>query len=210
MKTVAVILARGGSKGVVNKNIRLLSGEPLVYYAISAAKYSDVDEVWVSTDSAYIKTISKTYGANVLDRPSKISKDTSPSEEALFHFAENVVFDRLVFIQPTSPLLQPDDINKGLELLEKYDSVFSVYKEHWLPRWSLSRKPLNFQNRNRPRRQDKKSCYVENGAFYMTTKRLLLESECRISGDIGVYEMLPQGSVQIDEENDFSYVEKLL
>ena len=131
MKTVAVILARGGSKGVPNKNIKMLGGEPLIYYTINAAKWSDVDEVWVSTDSSVIKSLSKKFGARVLDRPVNISGDKSSSEEALLHFAENIDFDKLVFIQPTSPLLTPEDINSGLKLSEKHDSVLSAYREHW-------------------------------------------------------------------------------
>ena len=171
MKTVAVILARGGSKGVPNKNIKMLGGEPLIYYTINAAKWSDVDEVWVSTDSSVIKSLSKKFGARVLDRPVNISGDKSSSEEALLHFA---------------------------------------YREHWYPRWTMHREPLNFQNENRPRRQDRRSCFVENGAFYITRKDLLLKSKCRTSGNIGIYEMLPEKSVQIDSESDFKYVEKLL
>ena len=210
MKTVAVILARGGSKGVPNKNIKMLGGEPLIYYTINAAKWSGVDEVWVSTDSSVIKSLSKKFGARVLDRPVNISGDKSSSEEALLHFAENIDFDKLVFIQPTSPLLTPEDINSGLKLSEKHDSVLSAYREHWYPRWTMHREPLNFQNENRPRRQDRRSCFVENGAFYITRKDLLLKSKCRTSGNIGIYEMLPEKSVQIDSESDFKYVEKLL
>ena len=157
MKTIGLILARGGSKGIPNKNIQMLSGMPMIAYSINAAKYSNIDEVWVSTDSAHIRSVAKTYGAKVLDRPEELASDTSPSEDSLLHFADNVDFDRLVFIQPTSPLLRPKFIDEGLEKMGKYDSVFSVYKEHWLPRWDLSVCPLNFELHKRPRRQDKKN-----------------------------------------------------
>ena len=137
MKTVALILARGGSKEVPKKNIRLLSGEPLISYCINTAKYSNVNEIWVSTDNKTIKGISTGLGAKVIDRPDEFATDESPSEDALLHFAENIDFDVLVFIQPTSPLLRPSYINEGLEKIKEYDSVFSVYKEHWLPRWYM-------------------------------------------------------------------------
>jgi len=106
MKTVALILARGGSKEIPKKNIQPLSGEPLISYAINSAKWSDVDEVWVSTDDKIIKSISEGLGVKVIDRPDEFATDESPSEDALLHFAENIDFDVLVFIQPTSPLLR--------------------------------------------------------------------------------------------------------
>ena len=208
MKTVALILARGGSKEVPKKNIRLLSGEPLISYSINTAKYSNVNEVWVSTDNKEIKGISIGLGAKVIDRPYEFATDESPSEDALLHFAENVDFDILVFMQPTSPLVRPSYINEGLNLMKDYDSVFSVYKEHWLPRWNMEINPIDFDNDNRPRRQDKETVYVENGAFYITTKDKLLESKIRVSGNIGVVEMKMQDSFQIDSEDDFNLVEK--
>jgi CMP-N-acetylneuraminic acid synthetase len=210
MKTVALILARGGSKGIPNKNIHLLGGLPLIEYTINAAKYSNVDEVWVSTDSVYIKTICKSLGANVVDRPAELATDTSPSEEALLHFAENQEFDTLVFIQPTSPLLKPSHINSGIDMMKEHDSVFSAYKEHWLPRWNLDVSPSNFNNNERPRRQDREDVYVENGAFYVTTKENLLTFRVRVSGKIGVYEMPFQDSFQVDDWEDLTLLEKLL
>ena len=210
MKRVALILARGGSKEIPGKNIQLLSGEPLISYSINSAKWSNVDEVWVSTDNKLIKDISERLGVKVVDRPNEFATDESPSEEALLHFAENVDFDILVFMQPTSPLVRPSYINEGLEKMNEYDSVFSVYKEHWLPRWDMELNPIGFDNSNRPRRQDRENVYVENGAFYITTKEKLLESKIRISGKIGIVEMKMQDSFQIDTQDDFDLVEKFL
>jgi len=211
MKTVALIPARGGSKGVQDKNVRLLNDEPLIFYTITAAKYSNVDEVWVSTDSSVIKSAALRAGAKVIDRPKELAGDKSRSEEALLHFCDNVEVDRLVFIQATSPLLQPDHINGGLEMMNEYDSVFSAFKEHWLPRWTMDVKPQNFHSLNsRGMRQDYKDVWVENGAFYITSKDRLVEYKSRLSGNIGVYEMKPHQSVQIDTEHDFEFCEKLL
>ena len=94
---------------------------------------SKVDETWVSTDNKKIKSISLKNDALVIDRPAELATDTSPSEDSLIHFTENVNFDILVFLQPTSPLLKHTDINNALELMNKYDSIFSGYKDHWLP-----------------------------------------------------------------------------
>ena len=211
MKTIALILARGGSKGIPNKNIQLLGGEPLISYVINAAKYSDVDEVWVSTDSPTIKTVSKKFGAKVIDRPEKFSRDNSPNEESLLHFCDNIDFDVLVSIQPTSPLLSPKYINESLERIkEGYDSAFTAYKEHWYPRWTIDVEPIGFRNEKRPRRQDRTEVYVENGAVYTTTKKSLIANKTRVSGKIAVVEMPFADSIQIDTYDDMKFVERLI
>ena len=216
MKIVSVILARGGSKGIPKKNITKLSGIPLIAYTILASKNSTVSETWVSTDCKEIAKVSSELGANVLMRPSNISEDTSSSEEALLHFANNVYFDILVFIQPTSPLLSPKYIDKGLNMMNgsfnhsyDYDSVFSAYKEHWYPRWTKQFKPNNWDINNRPRRQDVEELYVENGAFYITTKKNLLKSKLRYSGNIGIVEMPLWRSFQVDTLEDLKLIGKI-
>lgn len=205
-----LILARGGSKGIPNKNIILVKNKPLISYTINSAKKSKIDSVWVSTNCKNIADTAYSCGANVIQRPDAISGDKSKSEEALLHFANQVDFDILVFIQPTSPLILPDDINKGIETMEKYDSVFSAYKEHWLPRWNNDNKPDNWQTINRPMRQDMPEKWVENGAIYITTRKSLLESKCRYSGKIGILEMPISRSFQLDTYEDLELVQKLL
>ena len=209
-KSVAVILARGGSKEVPKKNIRPLAGKPVLAYTIEAAKNSRVDEVWVSTDCPQVKEVAISYGALVIDRPPELAQDHSPSEDALFHFASNVNFNEMVFIQPTSPLLKGKYINEGLDLLVENDSCFSACREYWLPRWSLDCKPVNFIYGKRPRRQDRDELFVENGAFYITTKTRLLESRNRVSGRIAAVEMPIYDSLEINTMEDFILLEKLL
>ena len=210
MKVVSVILARGGSKGIPKKNIVNLNDEPLIYHTINASKNSlKVKETWVSTDNQEIADTSDSMGANVLWRPSNLATDISQSEDALLHFAENVNFDILVFIQPTSPLLCGYDIDKGINMMGNYDSVFSAYKEHWYPRWTKQFKPNNWDINNRPRRQDVEELYVENGAFYITTKKNLLKSKLRYSGNIGIVEMPLWRSFQVDTLEDLKLIEKL-
>lgn len=213
MKIVSVILARGGSKGIPSKNIIDLKGKPLISYTIQASQKSNVDSTWVSTDCPKIKTISETLNANVIDRPKKISGDFSKSEEALLHFSKKIDFDILVFIQPTSPLLKSEDINQGIKLLlndNKCSSVFSVYKQHWLPKWSLDIEPLNWDVKNRPMRQEVDEEYIENGAFYITKKNDLLNSKLRYSGKKNVVIMPYLRSFQIDTVDDLNLIEGLL
>ena len=212
MKIVSVILARGGSKGIPNKNIMLLKDKPLIQYSIDASLSSKVDKTWVSTDCQSIKNTALKCGAKVLDRPVELASDTSASEDALLHFSENVDFDILVFLQPTSPLILSQDINTGLDqLLSKgYDSLFSVYREHWLPRWSLKTKPENWDINHRPMRQNVDELLVENGAFYISTRQQLLKSKLRYGGKIGYIEMPLYRSFQIDTYDDIELVKKLL
>lgn len=210
MNIKTIILARGGSKGIPNKNIVMIKNKPLVSYAIRAAQKSVANDVWVSSNDTKILDIAKNYGASVLLRPDNISKDSSKSEEALMHFADNIDFDILVFIQPTSPLLLPEDINKGLDMMLDYDSVFSAYKEHWIPRWNIDKSPDNWNINDRPMRQDMSEKYIENGALYITTKKTLLTSRCRYSGKIGIIEMPMSRSFQIDTYDDLNLIEKLI
>lgn len=210
MKVVSVIPARGGSKGIPLKNIVELGGKPLISYTIESSKQSNVDETWVSTDSSEIASVSLEYGAKVIERPEDISTDTSQSEEALLHAARDSEFDVMVFIQPTSPLIESADIDAGLEMMDEYDSVFSVTKEHWIPRWTMDVKPFEWEINNRPMRQDKPETYIENGAFYITKRKNLLESKLRYSGKIGVVEMPLSRSFQIDTIEDLELMEKLL
>jgi len=214
MKIVSVILARGGSKGIPNKNIVDIKGKPMIGYVIEASLKSKVKETWVSTDCEQIKNTALSYGAQVIDRPQKISQDFSKSEDALLHFSNNVDFDILVFIQPTSPLLYASDIDKGINLImdstSSYDSVFSVYQEHWIPRWHPNITPQNWDVTDRPMRQEKDFSYVENGAFYITKKQNLVKTKLRYSGNIGVIEMPNYRSFQVDTLDDLKLIGKLL
>jgi len=212
MNVKTVILARGGSKGIPNKNIIDINGKPLLQYTIESAKKSDANDVWVSTDCPNIMRVAINSKANVLMRPSNISGDKSKSEEALLHFADTIKFDILVFIQPTSPLLSHEDINVGIQLMKSghYDSLFSAYKEHWIPRWNNDITPDNWDIYSRPMRQDVKDRWVENGAVYFTTKKQLETSKLRYGGRIGVLEMPPNRSFQIDTFADLEVVKKIL
>ncbi|MGA0351992.1 MAG: cytidylyltransferase domain-containing protein [Acholeplasmataceae bacterium] len=212
MNIKSVILARGGSKGIPQKNIIPIHGIPLLHYTALASIHSNVSETWISTNCDDIKKTAQSIGCNIIDRPKKLCTDESKSDEALIHFAKNVDFDILVFIQPTSPLIKPDDINEGIKLLieNEYDSIFSAYKEHWIPRWTLKGIPHNWDVTNRPMRQDVDELFVENGAIYITTRDQLLNSKLRYGGKIGILEMPINRSFQIDSFEDLRLIEQLL
>lgn len=215
MKIVSVILARGGSKEIPMKNIMDLNGHPLIYYVIRVSQQSDIQETWVSTDNMRIAEASEELGADVLIRPEELATDTSPSEDALLHFADNIEFDILVFIQPTSPLLKHLYIDIGIDQIIKnnYDSVFSAYEEEWCAKWSKNGDlmvPIGRSVKQRPMRQDASPIFVENGAFYITTRKALLKSKNRYSGKIGTVVMPYALSFQLDTLDDLSIIEKML
>ena len=116
----------------------------------------------------------------------------------------------MVFIQPTSPLLKSIDINKGLELMSRYDSILSVTREHWIPKWSMDMNPIDWEIDNRPMRQDKEETFLENGAFYITKRKNLLQSKLRYSGKIGFVEMPLSRSFQIDTLDDLNLINTII
>ena len=222
MKIFSVILARGGSKGIPNKNLVDINGHPLIYYSIKSSLLSNCDETWVSTDCKAIKDASLSLGASVLDRPTELATDTSTSESALIHFCKNVDCDYVVFIQPTSPLLSHVDINKGISLITspKCDSVISCYEEEWCGKWThepaLATLPaqfraVNYINGKRPRRQDVKyPLYIENGAFYISKREDIIREGNRFSGTIDKIVMPFIRSFQIDTTEDLDLIRKIM
>lgn len=215
MKIVSVLLARGGSKEIPMKNIMDLNGHPLIYYTIRASQQSNIQETWISTDNEKIASICKEFGAKILIRPRELATDISLSEDALLHFASKVDFDILVFIQPTSPLLKHIYINVGIDqmLNNNYDSIFSAYKEEWCAKWSKNDNvmlPIGRSIEERLMRQKASPIFVENGAFYITTREALLKSKNRYSGKIGMVRMPYALSFQLDTLDDLSIIEKLM
>ena len=210
MKIAGVILARGGSKGIPNKNIIKINGKPLIQYSIDALIQSNCGPIFVSTNDRQIANVSKSLGANIIIRPDDLATDISTSESALLHVVNFIDADIIIFVQPTSPLIEAKYINEGLEKLNKYDSVFSVFEDHWLPSWTEEITPIDWDINNRPRRQDKKTKLIENGAFYISKKKNILNSKLRYSGNISVVKMPKSKSFQIDTNDDLKLVEKLL
>uniref|UniRef100_A0A673K6V3 N-acylneuraminate cytidylyltransferase n=1 Tax=Sinocyclocheilus rhinocerous TaxID=307959 RepID=A0A673K6V3_9TELE len=179
----ALILARGGSKGIPLKNIKMLAGVPLIGWVIRAALDSGVfDSVWVSTDHDEIARVARAWGAEVHRRSPEVSKDSSSSLETIQEFSRlNPDVGVICNIQATSPCLHPHHLKEAVEFITKegFDSVFSVVRRHHF-RWQevekgdgQCTKALNLNPVCRPRRQDWAGELCENGSFYFTTKELL-------------------------------------
>ncbi len=213
-KVVALVPLRGGSKSIPDKNIKNLNGKPLCYYTLKAAADSEyVNEVYVSTDSKKIAKVveSLDLGVQIIIRPDELATDEASTEAVMLHFTENVEYDFLITMQATSPLTEAEDIDNSLRLFaeKKCDSMLTGVRCKRFY-WSQDGKPLNYNPAERPRRQDFDGVLVENGAFYISTRDLLLKEKCRLGGKIGIYEMSEETYVEIDEPEDWASVEKLL
>ena len=215
-KIVALIPARGGSKEIPHKNLQSVRGKSLIHRAVKTALCSKVDEVWVSTDDKKISDAAIDAGATAcVKRPSELCQDTSNSEDALLHFAEQVDFDLLVFMQCTSPLTDARDLNNAIEMTEEYDSVISVCKDSggWLCggfTWRDDPKGAVRTNTYMHQRQDREEQYRENGSLYITTRAGLMDSKSRLSGKVGMYVMPQSRSFEIDSIEDLEFIDRYL
>ena len=212
MKVVSIITARGGSKGVPRKNIVDINGKPLIWFSINASLNSSVDETWVSTEDSEIKSISIDCGAQVVDRPDHLADDIIMPDAALLDACKHIDFDVLVFIQPCAALIKPQYIDQAVDLIINggYDSSFAVVRESWMPVWDLDINPIDWDINDRPRRQDKDEWFKEAGMLYATTRKGLLESGQRYSGNIGVVEIPLKDSFQVDNHQDLQLLRRLL
>ena len=221
--TVAIIPARGGSKGIPRKNLRLLAGKPLIAHTIEHVRQArSVDRVVVSTDDPEIAAVSEQYGAEVVWRPAEISGDTASSESALLHALEYIQQtegyepELVVFLQATSPCRLPEDIDGAVQtLLEcNADSVFSACAEHFTGRWRIGPDgtafPVNFKPGRRPLRQDYPIEYLENGSIYVFRPWVLRQTGNRMGGKIVIYDMPALRSLQVDKLADLELMEQLL
>lgn len=216
---VAFIPVRGGSKSIPLKNIRPICGKPLVYWVIKAAcECKFIDNVYIATDSEIIKSTVEEFAfekAIVIGRSAESATDTASTEFAMLEFAESHDFDNIVLIQATSPLLTSDDLDRGFEIFqeEDTDSVLSAVPQkrfYWEYAKEGMVRPVNYDVYNRPRRQEFDGCLTENGAFYITGRKSLLESKNRLSGRIKAVEMCEDSFFEIDEPDDWVIIEALM
>ncbi|HBF76227.1 MAG TPA: acylneuraminate cytidylyltransferase family protein, partial [Clostridiaceae bacterium] len=179
-KILALIPARGGSKQIINKNIKLLCGKPLISYTIEAALASDyIDDVVISTDSDLIAEISLKYGGQVpFMRPKELAGDESKTIDVAIHAINALIkmgrnYDYLVLLQPTSPLRTKDDIDSAIKIIIDGDisslvSVREVKENPALMRTIENNKLKNIMDFNGSlRRQDLPKYYIFNGAIYI-------------------------------------------
>jgi len=215
MSNVAFIPARSGSKSIKHKNIIPVGGKPLIYWVLNATNNSKyIDKIYVSTDGDDIKNVVESLGLDkveVISRSAESASDTATSESALIEFCENYAFDKVVFLQATSPLTKTSDIDGAIAKLLKSDKkslVSSVRRYQFL--WDTNGSTANYDPNKRPRRQDWDGYEIENGAFYISTREEILKAQCRITTPVEYWEMSQNTLFEVDEPSDLYIINLLL
>ena len=224
---LAIIPARGGSKGLLGKNIKELCGKPLIAWSIETGlKSKYLDEVVVSTDYQNIANIAKQYGASVpFLRPDYLANDTATSFDAIKHTIDyyknelNKEFDYIVLLEPTSPLREIDDIDKSIEQLLNSDasSIVGISKtEDQNPAFLINKNDKSFitgyENKDMKvfRRQDIKDVYFFEGTIYISKTNILVDKKAFYHDDTIGYVVPKYKSLEIDDIDDFIMVEAIM
>jgi CMP-N,N'-diacetyllegionaminic acid synthase len=212
-RTLAVVAARGGSKGIPHKNLLDICGKPLIAWTVlQAAAARGVDMVAVSSDSDAILAAAEAAGAVGVRRPEEISGDLASSESAWLHALDQIdgtlgPFTRIVALQATSPIREASDIDSALEAFErdKLDSLLSVCEVEDYFNWRIGEdgpEPINYDYHDRRMRQQIEKRYLENGSFYVFIPSLLRDKKNRLGGRIGFHVMERHKMFQIDRPED--------
>ncbi|HKT55565.1 MAG TPA: acylneuraminate cytidylyltransferase, partial [Microbacterium sp.] len=217
---VAVIPARGGSKGVPRKNVRRVGGMPLIARAVQAAAAAErVDLVVVSTDDPEIAAVAAAAGAQVVDRPADLAGDTASSESAVRHAvdtleASGLEVGTIVFVQATSPFIPSAGIDEAVTAVrdDGYDSAFSAVETYgflWGRDASGTAAAINHDSAFRPRRQDRDPHYLETGAFYAFDAAGFRAAGHRFFGRTAIIEVPEASAIEIDDEHQLAMASAL-
>ncbi|MDW4572317.1 acylneuraminate cytidylyltransferase [Microbacterium sp. M3] len=212
-EVVAIIPARGGSKGIPRKNLQRVGGVPLVARAVEAARRCPaVDRVVVTTDDTDIAAVAAEWGAEVVERPAGLAGDEASSESALLHAldaleARRVDVGVVVFLQATSPFIDADALTAAVQLVRsrRRDSIFSAVETYgflWEKGGGGAAAAVNHDVDVRPRRQDREPHYLETGAFYVMRAAGFRASRHRFFGSVGIAEVAARTAIEIDNAHE--------
>jgi N-acylneuraminate cytidylyltransferase len=213
---IAIIPARKGSKSIPGKNKREIAGRPLVSWVIAAALgATSIERVVVTTDDEEVAAIARDLGAAVHDRSPESATDTASTESVIVEVLASEAAEEYVLLQPTSPLTQSADIDGAVTAWREggFDSLLSVAPQLrfvWGRDSDGTARPINYDVRNRPRRQDASPLLVENGAVYVSTATVLRDHGSRLGGRMGLFEMSEDTYLEVDEPSDWTSIERLL
>ena len=217
MNILAVIPARGGSKGIPKKNIRLMRGEPLISYAIKNSLNSKfaIDTV-VTTDDDEIAQIARHYNANIVMRDKNLAEDSVTLDPVIYDATvkmekqKDKFYDIVITLQPTSPLLSQNTLDSAIKYFieNDYDTIISAVNKPHLS-WGEKDSKIIPMYKTRLNRQQLPKNYLETGAF-LITKRNVMTEKTRIGNNVSVYEMLEEESTDIDSKEDWMLCESLL
>ena len=211
MKILAIIPARAGSKGIPNKNIRIINGKPLIYYSIKNAKSSKyITDIVVSTDSPEVKIVASQMKVVVKDRVDSLCQDSVTLDSVIYDaIPKNENWDYIITMQPTSPTLKVETLDRAIEhaISNKFDTVISVHNEPHLS-W-IDKNGEKIPNyKERLNRQYLPANFVETGAFVIS--KYNSENFVRIAGAIDVFELSDNEAVDIDTFSDLKLASFLL
>ncbi len=226
MRLLGLIPARGGSKGIKRKNVKLLCGQPLIKYTVDVVlQCSYLTEVMVSTEDPEIARIASDCGASVPSlRPRKLATDESPTIDTVHYtlrqYEESgVLFDAVVLLQPTTPMREVNDLLTSIRkfIAGDHDSLISVIKvpEVFNPNWIFEQnngelKLVIPQKEIIARRQDLPTYYIRSGDIYITKTDIILDRYSLYGDSIGFYEMPQDRHVNIDTDADWQRAVELL
>lgn len=215
MKTIAIIPARGGSKRLPGKNIKLLGEIPLIAHSILYAKEHDfIDAVYVSTDDIAIKEIALQFGAMVIDRPQALSGDLEPTVSALKHVLESIdgAVENVILLQATNPLRPQNLLQEAFTVFQEkqVESLFTVTRSYHKLGKIIDNKFIPYNYEVGQRSQDLEPLYYENGLLYITKAPVILNNEIITKEAFPLEVNHPFANVDIDTQEDFDYAEFLL
>lgn len=220
-EVVAIIPARGGSKGIPGKNLKLVCGKPLLAWSIIQARVAKcIDSVWVSSDSNDILAVAEEYGAIAIRRPEGLSGDSASSESAWLHGLEEiehagVSVDLIVGMQATSPIRDGSDLDTAIKQMkrENLDSLLTVTEVEDFFNWRIGPngpESVNYDYRSRKMRQLIEKRFLENGSFYIFHPEILRSFNNRLGGKIGMHVMERHKMFQIDNPEDIVLCESIM
>jgi CMP-N,N'-diacetyllegionaminic acid synthase len=214
----SIILARGGSKGIKNKNLITVGNKPLLYWSVKKSLNSkNIRNTWVSSDSKKIVNYARNIGSKVILRPRKYSKDNSSSESAWLHAIKHIEkknkCDAILAIQPTSPI-RIDNFDGAINFFKKnkFDSLFSssIIKDYCV--WKKNKKKFiaKYNFKKRKRRQQIKNYFLENGSFYIFKIEKFKKIKNRLFGRIGTFIQSKIENFQLDDIEDLFIIKSII
>ena len=216
---IAFIPARCGSESIPFKNIKIICGKPLIYWALlSLTNSKKIDQIYVATDCDEIKDVVLDFNfsnVQIFDRSDTNASNTASTESVMLEFLENERFsddDLFLLIQVTNPFTSSNDFDDAIDTIKssnKFDSILSCVETKRFF-WTKNGKSINYNYNSRPRRQDFEGILMENGAFYINTVANIKKYKNRLSGNIHPYLMPEYSAVEADEEDDWLMLEKLM
>ena len=216
---IALLPARCGSQTIPFKNIKIICGKPLIYWALLALTESkSIDQIYVATDCDEIKDVVVDFNfekVQIFDRCDVNASNTASTESVMLEFLDSMNFseeDLFILVQATTPFTSSDDFDNSINIIKsnsKIDSLLSCVESKRFF-WTKDGNAINYNYYKRPLRQDFNGLLMENGAFYINTVKNIYKYKNRLSGNIHPYVMPEYTAIEADEEDDWLIIEQLM